>query len=688
MPADLSHLSWRRASDLVEALAHHAGLGTKTGMRAGADSDVEHACSTLGLEAENVVLVGRSVREQLRQSAPALLPFDGAYLGLVGFRGSMAIILAPDLSSRSVEIETLRDALYANAEAPHTAVVNNVLERCAIPAGRRAQVRRALLEEQIASERIGSLWQLRGRPGSSFARQARDAGLGRKLILLCGSHVGECLLWLVAWWILGISAFNDRIDRGLLIAWVLTLLSIVPLRVTTARSMGLLGLGLGGLLKQRLLAGALRLETQQVRHQGAGQLLGRVIESDAVESMAIAGGLTALLSGFQLVVAGVVLALGAGGIIHVLLLAAWAAVTGVLCRRYTLERKQWTESRLQMTNDLVENMAGHRTRMVQSACGTWHDEEDEDLNRYLTASAALDKENTRLTVLAPRGWLIVSLAGLAPSLLSAEAVGVPAVAVALGGVLLAHQAFQQMAGGLSSVVGAAISWKQVAELFHAASQTEPEGVASAATAAASRDVMRVEEIRFRYRDRGEPVLRDTSFRISKGDWVLLEGGSGDGKSTLASLMAGSREPESGLLLAAGLDYRTLGARQWRRHVARAPQYHENHIFNETLAFNLLLGRHWPASADELAEAEAVCRELGLGELLARMPAGMLQVVGETGWQLSQGERSRIFIARALLQQANLVILDESFAALDPENLWQCLECVLKRSETLMVVGHP
>jgi ATP-binding cassette subfamily B protein len=81
------------------------------------------------------------------------------------------------------------------------------------------------------------------------------------------------------------------------------------------------------------------------------------------------------------------------------------------------------------------------------------------------------------------------------------------------------------------------------------------------------------------------------------------------------------------------------------------------------------------------------RELSFGELLERMPAGMLQVVGETGWQLSHGERSRIFIARAVLQQANLVILDESFAVLDPENLWQCLECALKRSE-MMVVGHP
>ena len=75
-------------------------------------------------------------------------------------------------------------------------------------------------------------------------------------------------------------------------------------------------------------------------------------------------------------------------------------------------------------------------------------------------------------------------------------------------------------------------------------------------------------------------------------------------------------------------------------------------------------------------------------LLEQMPSGMDQVVGETGWQLSQGECSRIFVARALLQNADFVVLDESFATLDPENLQQCLDCVRKRAKTLMVIAHP
>jgi ABC-type multidrug transport system fused ATPase/permease subunit len=64
------------------------------------------------------------------------------------------------------------------------------------------------------------------------------------------------------------------------------------------------------------------------------------------------------------------------------------------------------------------------------------------------------------------------------------------------------------------------------------------------------------------------------------------------------------------------------------------------------------------------------------------------MVGEGGWQLSHGERSRVYVARALLQKADLVILDESFAALDPENLKEALECTLRHAETLMVIAHP
>ena len=82
------------------------------------------------------------------------------------------------------------------------------------------------------------------------------------------------------------------------------------------------------------------------------------------------------------------------------------------------------------------------------------------------------------------------------------------------------------------------------------------------------------------------------------------------------------------------------------------------------------------------------RALGLGALLDRMPAGLLQMVGEIGWQLPQNECNRFSIACSLLHGADCLILDERFAALDPETLHQALPCVPERAPTLLGSAHP
>ena len=184
------------------------------------------------------------------------------------------------------------------------------------------------------------------------------------------------------------------------------------------------------------------------------------------------------------------------------------------------------------------------------------------------------------------------------------------------------------------------------------------------------------------------MLRGCSLRVYRGNRLLLEGPSGGGKSTLASLLTGLRAPESGLLLLEGVDRQTLGVDGWRRRIVAVPQFHENHVLMGTFAFNLLMGSEWPPSQRTSDRAEALCRDLGLGALIERMPAGLFQQVGETGWQLSHGERSRLFIARALLQRADFVILDESFGQLDPENLQRAMQCVLDHAPTVMVIAHP
>ena len=142
------------------------------------------------------------------------------------------------------------------------------------------------------------------------------------------------------------------------------------------------------------------------------------------------------------------------------------------------------------------------------------------------------------------------------------------------------------------------------------------------------------------------------------------------------------------MLFRGLDRVTLGEGEWRKRIASVPQFHENHILTGTLAFNVLLGRNWPPSEQDLAVAREVLEALDLGPLLERMPSGMDQLLGETGWQLSHGEKSRVFLARALVQGADIILLDETFGALDPLTMKVCVEAAVSRANALLVIAHP
>jgi ATP-binding cassette subfamily B protein len=261
----------------------------------------------------------------------------------------------------------------------------------------------------------------------------------------------------------------------------------------------------------------------------------------------------------------------------------------------------------------------------------------------------------------------------------------------LGAILLAYAALRRLGAALANISGAWIACHRVVDLIRASTRRAPSGDPTLAVQTAitpTRRLLEMRDIGFRYPRRAAAALRHVSYTINSGDRVLLEGRSGSGKSTWVGVATGLRAPDSGLLFLKGIDRHTTGDREWRKRVAASPQFHENHIFSESLAFNLLMGRAWPPRPEDLADAEAVCRELGLGSLLDRMPLGMMQMVGETGWQLSHGERARVYLARTLLQGADLIVLDETLGALDPATAHQALECVLRRAPALVCVTHP
>jgi ATP-binding cassette subfamily B protein len=701
----LAPVTWprARAGDALTALANRAGLasGAERGVAPLGPEALAHGGEALGRYLE---AIGARLRVEVVASTssyqglagalgrvhPALLELpSGDFVALLGGGARSALALGPDLTRRRVALADLAAAVRAPLEASAAAVVDPVLDAAGLGAATRARARQALLDERLAGAPIAGLFLVRRASDTPFRLELGDGHAGAKAALLLLATVALYLLTIAAWVTLGSSVLDGRVDAGWLAAWLFLLISLVPTQLLARWLQSELSVAVGAALKRRILAGALRLDVDALRLDGAGLLMGRAVDGTQFDQVFIRNGIQAAFSVIELVGAGLVLATGAGGGWHAALLAAFVALTLALLAHFARRHRRWASASLEMTRELVEHMVGNRTRLAQHPAERWHDDEDRALERFVALTRAADGSVTALFA-APRVWQLVGFLGLGAGFVAGATPA--ALAVGVGGVQLAFQALARLVAGGQELVLAWTAWDRIGPLFRAAARREmpghPDAVVTPGQLPKGSLVIDASGLAYTFPARLQPSLREVTLEIRGGDRVLVEGPSGGGKSTLAALLAGQRAPSEGVLLVGGLDAPTLGADGWRRRVAAAPQFHENHVLCETFAFNLLFGRRWPPHRADLEEAGAVCRELGLGPLLERMPAGMMQMVGEGGWQLSHGERSRLYLARALLQNAEVVILDETFGALDPETLEQCVDTVLRRARTLVVIAHP
>ena len=195
----------------------------------------------------------------------------------------------------------------------------------------------------------------------------------------------------------------------------------------------------------------------------------------------------------------------------------------------------------------------------------------------------------------------------------------------------------------------------------------------------------LENVSFAYEGRGDAVLESIDLTLSPGEQLALVGPSGQGKSTVASLILRLLDPQSGRLLCDGVDLLEVDPKEWRQHLAWVPQ--RPTLFSATLAENIRLGR---PDADDSALLRA-CTDAGLGRLLDSMPQGLETPLGEGQRTLSAGETQRVALARAFLRDAPLVILDEPTAHLDAESSAAVGDAIARLSQSrsvLLIVHRP
>ncbi|WP_392348087.1 ABC transporter ATP-binding protein [Parasynechococcus sp.] len=233
--------------------------------------------------------------------------------------------------------------------------------------------------------------------------------------------------------------------------------------------------------------------------------------------------------------------------------------------------------------------------------------------------------------------------------------------------------FTQIQGGLTAV-------ERIGELMEEPLEiAEAKGVLPHVSGGGGEVIF--ENVSFAYRP-DDPILRNLSFRIAPGEHVALVGPTGSGKSTIIRLLCRLYEPQQGRILLDGRDIRTIPIENLRRELGVVLQ--DTFLFSGNVADNLRLNAS--VSDRELAQ---VCAELGLNELLAKLPKGLETKLRERGGNLSSGERQLLVVARVAIRKPTVLVMDEATAFMDPstEATLQADLARLLQKRTALVIAH-
>ena len=272
-----------------------------------------------------------------------------------------------------------------------------------------------------------------------------------------------------------------------------------------------------------------------------------------------------------------------------------------------------------------------------------------------------------ITVL-PAGVLFYA----AGSITSANLITIIILSLGIVGPLIAASNFADSLGMVGTVVN------EIAALLDG-----PELVRPTQPVSLDSQEIRLNDVSFSYNNDGDNAIQHIDLTIKPGTVTALVGPSGSGKSTITKLIAGFWDVGAGSITLGGKDLRTIPQKQLADQIAYVSQ--DNYLFDDSIRENIRMGR---LSASD-AEVEEVAKAAGCDAFIRRLENGYDTNVGGAGGHLSGGERQRIAIARAMLKNAPIIILDEATAYIDPENEAVVQQAVSKlvAGKTLIIIAH-
>lgn len=442
---------------------------------------------------------------------------------------------------------------------------------------------------------------------------------------------------------------------------------------------------LGLQLRERLFAQCARLSLAFARREHSGRTAALFNSDVPVVTGLVTTTLLSAITGLVALVGGAVIMLNLNPHLALVTAIAPPVVAGIatlITRPLRPAARQAQEKSAQLSEQLLETLAGIRemvafgqeNRQAHRFSGTLH-----DLMRLRMRIAYIDTAvqsgtslftlTVTLTIFLYGGYLVLQDRTTLGTIIAMRSL--------FGLVFQPAGQLIGLASGIQKALGAA---ERLGEfLDHVPSVTEsgrarPLPVRSGA--------ITFEEVDFAYQPE-RPVLQGVSFSASPGEVIALVGPSGAGKSTLASLVARFYDPTAGSIRIDGIDLRDLSLSTLRRSIGFV--FQDTFLFAASIRDNLAFGDE---SADEAAIV-AAARAAHAWEFIERLPDGLDTVVGERGTRLSEGQKQRLAIARALLRDPRILILDEPTAALDArsEHLVQEALETLMRGRTTLVIAH-